>query len=69
MSERFEMSLEELEAERGVELPEREAMGLININIAPVVSVNTAVAFNVLTNRSEAEAWAIGIVKIGQGNG
>ena len=49
-----ELSAEELEAESGEELPDREAMSLVNANIA--VPVNAAVAANVLSDG--ATAWA-----------
>ncbi len=45
---------EELDAEGAEELPDREAMSLINANIA--VPVNAAVAANVLSDG--AVAWA-----------
>lgn len=47
---------DELEAIVGEKLPERTAMSLINANVA--VPVNAAVAANVLTNESSAEAEA-----------
>ena len=49
-----ELSNEELEAQAGEELPDREAMSLVNANIA--VPVNAAVAANVLSDGSTA--WA-----------
>lgn len=45
---------EEVAAEGGEELPDREAMSLINANIA--IPVNAAVAANVLSDN--ATAWA-----------
>ncbi|MEA2717983.1 MAG: hypothetical protein QOI56_2069 [Actinomycetota bacterium] len=45
---------EELEAEGAEELPDREAMSLVNANIA--IPVNAAVAANVLSDG--ATAWA-----------
>ena len=45
---------EELQAETGEELPDREAMSLINLNAA--APVNAAVAANVLSDGSVA--WA-----------
>jgi len=55
--ERRELTPEELEAEEFAELPEREAMSLINANIA--VPVNAAVAANVLSDGSTAYANAL----------
>jgi len=54
--ERTELSNEELEAEAGEELPDREAMSLINANLA--APVNAAVAANVLSDNSVAYANA-----------
>lgn len=45
-----ELSNEELDAEQVVELAEREAMSLINANIA--IPVNAAVAANVLSDNA-----------------
>lgn len=47
---------EELEAQAGEELPDREAMSLINGNIA--APVNAAVAANILSDNSIAYANA-----------
>lgn len=47
---------EELEAESGEELPDREAMSLINANLA--APVNAAVALNALSDDSVAIANA-----------
>jgi len=46
----------ELEAEAGEELPDREAMSLVNANIA--IPVNAAVAANVLSDNAVAYADA-----------
>jgi hypothetical protein len=51
-----ELSAEELEAEGGEELPDREAMSLVNANIA--LPVNAAVAANVLSDDAVAYANA-----------
>jgi hypothetical protein len=51
-----QLSKEELEAQGGEELPDREAMSLINANAA--VPVNAAVAANVLSDNSTANAEA-----------
>jgi hypothetical protein len=49
-----ELTAEELAAEAAAELPDREAMSLVNANIA--IPVNAAVAANVLSDG--AVAWA-----------
>jgi hypothetical protein len=59
-----ELSSEELEAEAGEELPDREAMSLINANLA--APVNAAVAANVLSDNSIAYANAEQDVDIDQ---
>ncbi|MEA2514960.1 MAG: hypothetical protein QOF33_4165 [Thermomicrobiales bacterium] len=50
------LSPEELDAQEAAELPDREAMSLINANIA--APVNAAVALNVLSDNSVAYANA-----------
>lgn len=55
--ERRELTPEELEAEEFAELPEREAMSLVNANIA--IPVNAAVAANVLSDGATAYANAL----------
>ncbi len=50
------LSDEELELETGEELPDREAMSLINANVA--APVNAAVALNALSDDSTAIANA-----------
>ena len=57
---------EELEALAGEELPDREAMSLINANLA--APVNAAVAANVLSDNSIAYANAEQNVDIDQSN-
>jgi hypothetical protein len=57
---------EELEAEAGEELPDREAMSLINANLA--APVNAAVAANVLSDNSVAYADAKQTAPITQTN-
>ena len=54
--EHTELSSEELEEQTGEELPDREAMSLINANAA--VPVNAAVALNALSDDSVAYANA-----------
>ena len=62
-----EMSQEELERESGgEELPDREAMSLINANLA--APINAAVAANVLSDNSIAYANAEQTNEITQGN-
>ena len=59
MSEReqvADLTDEEIEQETGEELPDREAMSLLNLNIA--APVNAAVAANVLSDGSVAYANA-----------
>jgi hypothetical protein len=48
---------EELEAQEAEELPEREAMSLVNLNAA--IPVNAAIAANVLSDGSAAVANAV----------
>ena len=60
------LSDEEIAAETGEELPDREAMSLVNANIA--VPVNAAVAANVLSDNSVAWANAAQTTPITQGN-
>ena len=59
-----ELSAEDLKAEQGQELPDREAMSLINSNIA--APVNAAVAANILSDDSIAYANAEQNVDIDQ---
>jgi hypothetical protein len=62
-----ELSSEELEAESGAEqLPDREAMSLVDANIA--IPVNAAVAANVLSEGSTAWADATQSADIDQSN-
>jgi hypothetical protein len=51
-----ELTPEELEQQEAAELPEREAMSLINLNAA--APINAAVAANVLSDSSIAYANA-----------
>jgi hypothetical protein len=60
------MTKTELEAEMGRELTDREAMSLINANLA--APVNAAVAANVLSDNSVAYANAEQTVDIDQSN-
>ena len=52
----LELTSEELEAQAGEELPDREAMSLVNANVA--APVNLAAALNVLSDDSIAIANA-----------
>jgi len=61
-----ELTAEELEQEGAEELPDREAMSLVNANIA--VPVNAAVAANVLSDGAIAYADAAQNTPIDQGN-
>jgi len=56
MTEENEMSQEELQAESGSEIPDREAMSLVNANLA--LPINAAIAANVLSDGSIAYANA-----------
>jgi len=62
-----ELTPEELEAQEGAELPDREAMSLINANVA--APVNAAVALNALSDGSVAVANAQQTAPITQTNG
>jgi hypothetical protein len=57
---------EELEAQGGEALPDREAMSLINANVA--APVNAAAALNVLSDDSTATADATQTADIDQSN-
>ena len=64
--EKRELTPEELEAEGAAELPDREAMSLINANVA--APVNAAVAANILSDDSTATANAEQTANIDQSN-
>jgi len=64
MSDKTELTPEELDQQEAAELPDREAMSLINANIA--APVNAAVAANVLSDNSIAYANAEQNVTIDQ---
>jgi hypothetical protein len=59
-----ELSNEELEAEAGEQLPDREAMSLVDLNLA--APVNAAVAANVLSDDATAYANAEQLADIDQ---
>lgn len=61
-----ELTAEELEAQEAAELPDREAMSLINANLA--APINAAVAANVLSDNSIAYANAQQTAPITQQN-
>ena len=60
------LSAEELEAEQADELPDREAMSLVNANVA--APINAAVAANVASDNSIAYANAQQTAPIVQSN-
>jgi hypothetical protein len=67
IANRDELTAEELDAENAADLPDREAMSLVDANVA--VPVNAAVAANVLTNESTATADATQDAPIDQDTG
>jgi len=64
MADKKAMTDEELAEETGEELPDREAMSLINANVA--APVNAAVALNALSDNSAAVANATQTADIDQ---
>ena len=62
-----ELSQEELEAQEAAELPDREAMSLVNANAA--LPINAAVALNALSDGSVAYANAQQTAPITQSTG
>ena len=56
-TQREALTPEELEAQEAAELPDREAMSLINANVA--IPINAAVAANVLSDGAAAVADAV----------
>jgi len=59
------LSSEEIEDEAGEEIPDREAMSLVNANIA--IPINAAIAANVLSDNATALAGAVQQDPIDQG--
>jgi hypothetical protein len=59
-----ELTTEELEAQEAADLPEREAMSLVNLNAA--IPINAAVAANVLSDGAIAYADATQDIPIDQ---
>jgi len=55
-NQKREISQEELQAQSGSEVPDREAMSLVNANLA--LPINAAIAANVLSDGSIAYANA-----------
>jgi hypothetical protein len=66
MTDKNELTPEELEQQEASELPDREAMSLINANVA--APVNVAAALNVLSDDSAAIANAEQTAVIDQSN-
>jgi len=64
--EQRELTAEELEAQQTEELPDRDAMSLVNANLA--IPVNAAVAANVLSDGAIAYADATQDTPIDQSN-
>jgi len=52
-----ELTPEEIEAQEGAELPDRDAMSLINANLA--IPINAALAANILSDNATAGAGAL----------
>jgi len=63
--ERRDLSRQELEARAITQLPDREAMSLVNANVA--APINLALAANVLSDNSSAVAVAQQYAPINQG--
>jgi hypothetical protein len=59
------LTSDEIDAQGGEELPDREAMSLVNANVA--APINAAVALNALSDHSTAVANATQNDPIGQG--
>ncbi|HKA82682.1 MAG TPA: hypothetical protein VKD21_02390 [Acidimicrobiales bacterium] len=64
MHETCALSYAELDATSGELIPERETLALVNI--ANVVGVNIALAFNVASFKSSAHAAAGQLIAVGQ---
>jgi hypothetical protein len=63
--QKSELSTEELELQTGEQVPDREEMSLVNLNLA--APVNAAVAANVLSDNATAAAVAAQDAAIDQG--
>lgn len=66
MTDENALTPEELDEQNAAELPDREAMSLVNANVA--VPVNLAAGLNVLSDGSTADAGATQDTPITQGN-
>ena len=64
---RADLTADELDAQHGEELPEREAMSLIDANVA--APINAAAALNVLSEDSTAVSDAEEAAEIEQSTG
>ena len=64
--DRKELAAQEVEAQQGAALPNREAMSLVNANVA--APINAALALNVLSDGSLAYAEATQYAPIDQSN-
>jgi hypothetical protein len=62
---RTDLTPEEVNAQEAAELPDREAMSLINANLA--IPINAAIAANVLSDGANAGAGAAQTTPIDQG--
>jgi len=60
-----ELTADEVDEQEAAELPDREAMSLINLNAA--VPINAAIAANVLSDNASAGAVANQVGQITQG--
>jgi uncharacterized protein YjdB len=60
-----EVTADELDEQQAAELPDREAMSLVNLNAA--IPVNAAIAANILSDNANAGATATQTGAIGQG--
>jgi len=67
VDDKRELSAEELEEQEAAELPDRDAMSLVNANLA--LPINAAVAANVLSDNSIADAAATQTTPIDQSTG
>ncbi|MFP5336101.1 MAG: hypothetical protein ACLGIV_12410 [Actinomycetes bacterium] len=66
MSRTDTLTLPELDAQ-GVELVPRRETLLLDVNVAPVVGVNVAIAVNAATIGSTAQAFALQTILVSQG--
>lgn len=61
-----ELTIEELDRQPLELVPRRETM-FLDINVAPVIGVNLAIAVNAATINSTANALALQTLQVGQG--